>query len=85
VQLVSIIQNYVYDSLIMTAQYPIERLNGSNYLNWELRVRTSLIKDDLFDVIDGTFPKPPNNGPAASKWRKMNQNVTVVPLRLGVT
>ncbi|XP_061439723.1 uncharacterized protein LOC133363947 isoform X1 [Rhineura floridana] len=48
----------------------MERLMENNYASWKMRMRAFLIKEDLFDVIEGTPPVPPT-----AAWKRKYEKV----------
>ena len=52
----------------------LEVLNGEdNYLKWSVRVKTYLMAQDLWDIVEATNEPPtPENEAAFKAWRKMN-------------
>ncbi|XP_075644487.1 uncharacterized protein LOC142615634 [Castanea sativa] len=44
-----------------------------NYLEWSVRVKTHLMAEDLWDIVEATNEPPtPENEAAFKAWRKMN-------------
>nr|POF00643.1 hypothetical protein CFP56_26211 [Quercus suber] len=44
-----------------------------NYLEWSVRVKTDLMAEDLWDIVEATNEPPtPENEAAFKAWRKMN-------------
>ena len=52
----------------------LEVLNGEdNYLKWSVRVKTYLMAQDLWDIVEATNEPPtPENEAAFKAWSKMN-------------
>ena len=49
----------------------ITKLNGDNYASWKLQVRMALIRDDLWEIVNGTETEPPAGGDGAeATWKK---------------
>ena len=51
-----------------------EVLNVNNYLGWSVQVRTYLIAQDLWDIVEATdeCPKPEDDEAAFKAWSKKN-------------
>lgn len=48
----------------------VEKLNGNNYATWKFRVRMLLIRDDVWDIVDGTELSPEESPVEIAKWKK---------------
>ena len=51
----------------------VEVLKQGNFLEWSVRVKTDLMAEDLWDIVEATNEPPtPENEAAFKAWRKMN-------------
>ena len=48
----------------------MEKLSAVNYATWKFKTRMILIKEDLWDVVEGTTPEGMSEATLASKKRK---------------
>ncbi|MCO5569408.1 hypothetical protein L7F22_023120 [Adiantum nelumboides] len=57
-------------SLIPSAvrSYHLDKLLGPNYLTWATRVTLLLKRATLWEIVDGTIPKPAPNSPDLADW-----------------
>ncbi|MCO5591340.1 hypothetical protein L7F22_045322 [Adiantum nelumboides] len=57
-------------SLIPSAvrSYHLDKILGLNYLTWATRVTLLLKRATLWEVVDGTIPKPAPNSPNLADW-----------------
>ena len=52
----------------------IEKLNRENYDTWKMQMKAILVKDDLWEYVDGTISKP-QAADEASLWNKRDGKV----------
>ncbi len=59
----------------MTSNLSIERLNGVNFYNWKFKVQMLLIREDLWEIVNGsdTAPVGTSEAQAIATWRKRDQ------------
>ncbi|XP_060200807.1 uncharacterized protein LOC132629087 [Lycium barbarum] len=54
----------------------MELLNQSNYKVWKTCMQSYLVREDLWDVVNGSYTSPPIDGPenssAYKKWKQIN-------------
>ncbi|MCO5586427.1 hypothetical protein L7F22_040367 [Adiantum nelumboides] len=48
--------------------YHLDKLTGTNYLTWATRVTLLLKRATLWDIVDGTTPKPGATDPGLADW-----------------
>ncbi|MCO5595089.1 hypothetical protein L7F22_049127 [Adiantum nelumboides] len=48
--------------------YHLDKLTGTNYLTWAIRVTLLLKRATLWDIVDGTTPKPSTTDPGLADW-----------------
>jgi hypothetical protein len=56
----------------MVASIKIDALTANNYDTWKIHMRAILKKNDLWDFVSGTMPKPACTDPKYADWVKMD-------------
>lgn len=53
-----------------TSTSELIKLNSDNYVAWKLQVRMALIRDDLWDIVDGSEKEPTGEGTTDADRKK---------------
>ncbi|CAH2096161.1 unnamed protein product [Euphydryas editha] len=57
----------------MATSIKIDRLTGDNYDTWKIHMRAILIKNDLWEYVSGSLPKPQLSDSKYPDWVKMDR------------
>jgi len=63
----------------MSTNIAIEKLDGTNFHTWKLKIKMILIREDVWDVVNGETPAPASSSEkegsttALKTWKKTDQ------------